>query len=166
MENQIELGYNKKIKLGYSKIDNRGVFATEDIEPGEVVERAPLFILAHRMNYHKDPVIWSFMFTNTCPCDECKKHGGHFLMVAGYCQLYNHLDNNNANISFDLKNQMAEIKALKGIKKGEEIYINYGPQYFNNRKKLTLDNQGNPIDNKQLKENLPNSCTTQVFKPL
>jgi hypothetical protein len=171
-----DLNFERKIKLGYSKIHGRGVFATEDIKPGELVERAPLFILAHRMNYHKDPVIWGYMFTNTCPCDECKKHGGHFLMVSGYCQLYNHMDDNNAHISFDLKTQVAEIKSIKSIKKGEEIFINYGPKYFNNREKFAVDEYGNPI---KTQNNLPDrlgelqeieeaSTTTakSVFKPL
>lgn len=168
-----ELDFKRKIKLGYSKVHGRGVFATQDIEPGELIERAPLLVLGFRMNYHKDPIIWGYMFTNTCPCDECKRHGGHFLMVLGYCQLYNHMDDNTAQISFDLKNHLADITALKKIKKGEEIFINYGPKYFNNRDKFALDPNGNPIPSPQDKEQQQSkleaksdSCTTQVFRPI
>lgn len=169
MENNLpSLEFERKIKLGYSKIHGRGVFATEDIEPGELIERAPMVVLAHRMNYHKDPVIWSYMYTNTCPCDECKKHGGHFLMILGYGQIYNHLDENNAHISFDLKGQVANINAIKKIKKGEEIFVSYGPKYFNNRPKSALDENGNAIQVKQEsnESKQEGSCTTQVFKPL
>jgi hypothetical protein len=134
-----KLNLPKKIELGYSSLQGRGVFATEDIVQGEIVERAPLVVMGFRMNYHKDPAIWDYMFTNTCPCEDCKKHGGHFLMVMGYGQMYNHQDDNSAEIRFDLKNQIADIVAIKKIKKGDEIFVNYGPNYFKNKQKLAVE---------------------------
>ena len=144
-----DLKFKWRIRLGYSDLHGRGVFATEDIKEGELIERAPLVIMAFRMNYHKDPVIWSYMFTNTCPCDECKKHGGHFLMVMGYGQIYNHQDNNSAEISFNLQGETADIVALRDIKKGEEIFVSYGSNYFKTRKKIDL----NDIKNKDVSSN-------------
>jgi len=139
MSEVVEYRFERKIKVGNSKVQGRGVFATEDIKQGELVERCPMVIMAHRMNYHKDPTIWSHMFTNTCPCEECKKHGGHFLMVLGYGQIYNHQDDNNAQIKFALKEQYADIIALKDIGKGEEVFVSYGPNYFKNRKYVSAD---------------------------
>lgn len=161
MSDKIDFDFTRKIRLGYSDIHGRGVFATEDIKEGELIERCPIVTLSHRMNYHKDPIIWGFMFTNTCPCEECKKHGGHFLMVLGYAQLYNHQDDNSAAIKFMLKEQYGEITALRDIKKGDEIFINYGPKYFQNRNKITIGQDSEAMS----AEESPDKCATQVFKP-
>jgi len=161
----------RKVKLGYS-IFGRAVFATEDIKNGELVERCPMEILAFRMNYHKDPVVWSHMFTSTCPCEECKRHGGHILMVMGFAQMYNHQDDHSADIKFDLKNKIADIVARRDIKKGDEIYLNYGPKYFNNRKKITLNADGSPSESAMVesvegtKEVTSTFDSSKVFKPL
>jgi len=167
MEEKPTLNLERKIRLDYSPIHGKGVFATEAIESGEIIERCPMKIMEFRMNYHKDPVVWSYMFTNTCPCEECKRHGGHFLMVMGYGQVYNHQEDNNASISFDLKNEIADIKSLRRIEKGEEIFVNYGPNYFKNRERIDVPKK--EVASKNVFEQpaeLPNSCTTQVFKPL
>ncbi|NDD52909.1 SET domain-containing protein-lysine N-methyltransferase [bacterium] len=167
MEERPSLSFERKIRLDYSPVHGKGVFATEDIEPGDLIERCPMKVMGFRMKYHKDPVIWSYMFTNTCPCEECKRHGGHFLMVMGYGQIYNHQEDNNASISFDLKNEVADIKCLKKIAKGEEIFVSYGPNYFKNRERVDVAKKTNPSQSvfEQASEQ-PNSCTTQVFKPL
>lgn len=145
MEKKRNFKFDRKIELGESVLHGLGVFATEDIKEGEIVEKCPLVVLQHRMNYQIDPVVWSHMYTNTCPCDECKKHGGQFLMVLGYAQLYNHQDNNNAAMQLHVQDEYAEIKALRDIKKGSEIYINYGSKYFQRRPKITVDESGKPI---------------------
>lgn len=136
---QIELPRHTKIKLGYSKIQGRGVFATEDIEQGELIERCPMVVLSWRLKYQHDPVIWQYCFTNTCPCEDCKKHGGHFLMVLGYGQVYNHQNDNNAHISFNFKGSVADITALKPIKKDSEVFVSYGSKYFEKRKYVSAD---------------------------
>jgi SET domain-containing protein len=53
--------------------------------------------------------------------------------------MYNHQDENTAEIRFDLKNKIADITALKKIKKGDEVFIHYGPNYFKNKQKLTAE---------------------------
>lgn len=139
---QIELPKHTKIRLGYSPGMGRGIFATEDIEEGELIERCPMVVLSWRMNYHKDPVIWQYCFTQSCPCEDCKKHGGHFLMVLGYGQIYNHQNENNAHISFDMKNSVANIHCKRAIKKGGEIFVHYGDKYFQNRKYIEAGASG------------------------
>ena len=157
-EQRPRLDLPRKISLGYSPIHRRGVFATDDIQVDELIERCPMVILNWRMKYHKDPMILDYCFTNTCPCEECKVHGGHFLMVLGYGQVYNHQDENSAHISFDMKEQTADVVCVKPIKKGEEIFINYGPNYFKNRNKITID--------EGMSSDLSDSCVAQVYKPL
>ena len=141
----IPLDIPKRCKLGYSEFFGRGVFAAEDIRPGDLIERCPIEILSFRANYHKDPTIFSYMFMQNCPCQECKTHGGHFVMGMGFAQMYNHQDDNSADIKFDLINKVADIHARKEIKNGEEIFLNYGPSYFSNRNKIVLGEDGNSL---------------------
>jgi SET domain-containing protein len=142
----VPLDIPKRCRLGYSELFGRGVFATEDIRPGDLIERCPIEILAFRKNYHKDPTIFSYMFTHSCPCQECKNHGAHFIMAMGFAQMYNHQDDNSAEIKFDLANKIADIHARKEIKNGEEIFLNYGPNYFKDRKKIVLGEDGKPLE--------------------
>jgi hypothetical protein len=131
----IELSPHTKIRLGYSSVQGRGVFATADIEEGELIERCPMVPLAWRMNYQKDPVILQYCYTHSCPCNDCKNHGGHFLMVLGYGQIYNHQNDNNAMIKFDIKNAVADVLARRRIGSGAEIFVSYGPKYFQGGRK-------------------------------
>jgi hypothetical protein len=140
-EPKIELIRHTKIMLGHSNVEGRGVFATEDISEGELIERCPMVVLAWRKNYHHDPVILSYCFTQFCPCRDCKQHGGHFLMVLGYGQIYNHQNDNNAHISFDLKNAVANVVAKRPIFKGGEIFVNYGDEYFKERKYISAEDE-------------------------
>jgi len=159
----IELPRHTKIRLGYSAVQGRGVFAIGDIEEGELIERCPMVPLAWRMNYHKDPVIWQYCFTQSCPCKECETHGGHFLMVLGYGQIYNHQEDNNAAIKFDMKNSIADIVARRAIKNGDEIFVNYGPKYFKNRKYISAtgeqENSMEATDGPSPASLLPSSST-------
>ena len=142
-----ELITPSKIRLGYSDVHFRGVFATADIGEGELIERCPAVTLAWRTNYQKDPVVWSYMYTNSCPCDECKRHGGHFVMVMGWGQIYNHQDDNNATMNINIKLQLADVVAKKKIRKDEEIFVSYGDKYFQNRTKINLPKDGEPAQN-------------------
>lgn len=130
-----------KIELGYSGIHGRGVFATNDIKKGELIERCPMIQLAFRTKYHKDPQLFNYLYTNSsCPCEECKRHGNHMYMVLGYGMLYNHQDAPNANWSFNWPANVADLIAQKDIATGDEIFTSYGSRYFSNgRTKIVVD---------------------------
>jgi hypothetical protein len=152
----------KKIRLGYSNIHFRGIFATEDIEAGELIERCPTAIMAWRTNYQKDPVAWEYMYTSSCPCEDCKKHGAIFVMVMGYGQIYNHQDENNAEIKINIKKKTADIVSKRKIMKGEEIFVSYGSKYFNNgRKKIT-----NPPQEQKCEQPNHELQSENVIRPL
>lgn len=134
----IEFLQPSKIKIGLSNIHFRGVFATSDIEEGEVVERCPMVPLAFRSRYQQDPQIWQYLYTQPpCPCNECKNHGFVFHMVLGYGMIYNHQDDPNCQWKFDYPNLVADVVAQRKILAGEEIFVSYGSNYFNNREKIT-----------------------------
>lgn len=149
-----------KIRLGYSNVHFRGIFATEDIEKDEIIERCPVAVLAWRTNYQKDPVVWEYMYTNSCPCEECKRHGAHFVMVMGYGQIYNHQDNNNASMNINIKQKLADVVAKRKISKGEEIFVSYGQTYFQGRNKISLDQPNEPIIDSAVGD------TSNVIRPL
>jgi SET domain-containing protein len=57
--------------------------------------------------------------------------------VLGNGMIYNHAKNNNINYEVDVENMMFEYTANKEIKKGEELLINYGEQYWKNHEGTT-----------------------------
>jgi SET domain-containing protein len=129
-----------KIIVGYSRVEGVGVFATQDIKEGEIIERCPMVALAHRSNYQHDPQIYKYLYRQPiCPCNECKRHGGVFNMVLGYGMLYNHQDIPNTDWKFDYVNKIADVVAVKNIAKNSEIFVSYGSSYFQNREKVTAE---------------------------
>lgn len=126
-----------KIVVDYSGVEGIGVFATQDIKEGEIIERCPMVKLGWRSNYVHDPVIWKYFYTQPkCDCSDCKNHGFSFWMVLGYGMIYNHQDIPNTKWHFDYTQAYADVIASKDIKAKEEIFVTYGPNYFKNRKKI------------------------------
>ena len=138
---KIEYFQPKKIRVDYSGIEGIGVFATEDIGLGELIERCPMVPLSYRSRYHHDPQIYKYLYTQpVCPCSECKNHGFNFFMVLGYGMLYNHQDTPNTQWVFNYTKKIADVVATKEIKSGEEIFVSYGESYFKGRQKITINN--------------------------
>ena len=122
-----------RIILGDSPIQGRGVFARENINKGEVVERCPLIEMSYRSKYQLDPQIFAYMYAQPpCSCPECDKHGFVLHMALGYGMMYNHQDQPNALWKFNYSQLLGDIIAVKDIKSGEEIFVSYGNCYFDN----------------------------------
>jgi hypothetical protein len=131
---------SKKIVVKHSCLEmGLGVFATEDIEEGEIIERAPMIQLELRRNYIHDSQLKSYSYVKSCDCDECKSHGVLSFLVLGYGMLYNHQDKPNAQWDFNYENLIGDLIAKKPIKKDEEIFIHYGNNYFLKIKKHTVN---------------------------
>ena len=131
---KVEYFAPSKIVVGHSNIAGIGVFALEDINVGDLIERCPMVRMEHRSNYVHDPTIRRYMYTQSgCQCAECKKHGYHFWMVLGYGMLYNHQDVPNTSWTFKYADQYADVICTRPIKKGQEITVSYGSGYFRNR---------------------------------
>lgn len=103
-----------------SPIHGYGVFAGKDLKKGEIIEKC-YFVLSHC----KDKVIFDFIF-------DVK---GRLALLFGYGSLYNHSDEPNADYNFNMKTKIATFKADRFIKKGEEIFISYGDEWFSSRNK-------------------------------
>lgn len=119
--------------VGTSKVQGRGVFALRDINKGEIIERCPLIQMEYRSQYQLDPTIFGYMYARYMEDEESKKHGFLMYIAAGYGMLYNHQENPNALWKFYYEQLLGDIMAIQDIKKGSEIFINYGNCYFNNK---------------------------------
>lgn len=110
----------KKVCIKKSPIHGYGVFATEDIIQGEVIEECPLLDLG----IPKGEVSYCL---NDYRYNYPKSHNFEKQVVAwGYGSLYNHSNDANADWRDNLENGTFDFYAIKDIKKGEEIFIYYG----------------------------------------
>lgn len=107
------------VKVGPSPVHGRGVFATEDIQSGQVIETAPL-VFFDRADVREGSIIRNY--------DIIHENGKSAIML-GYASIYNHSDDPNAFWQFN-SNEEIVIKSLKTINKGDEIFVSYGPTYW------------------------------------
>jgi uncharacterized protein len=110
---QIALRVGKAGKLG------RGVFAMRPFKRGELIERAPLMVIegadAVFIGYYAK--LGSYVF----------EHGDHSVVLGmGFISFLNHSYRPNAYYEMDYRNEgSVDVIALRNIKKGEQIRINY-----------------------------------------
>jgi SET domain-containing protein len=110
--------YLNKLAVKKSTIHGFGVFADKDIRSGEKLEECA-FVFSNT----EDEVIIDYIF----------EAGKKFALLFGYGSLYNHSDDPNAEYSFNMKGRVATFKAARAIKKGEEIFVSYGDEWFTTR---------------------------------
>jgi SET domain-containing protein len=118
-----KIGYNAPrkplIEVKKSKIHNKGVFANYDIKKGDLVEKAPYIIITDKKGIND----YVYLYTkNNTIC-----------LVFGYGSIYNHSTNNNINFYVDPNNHNFEYYANRDIKKGEELLVTYGKEYWTSR---------------------------------
>lgn len=125
----------KKVIVKMSKPElGLGVFATENIKVGELIERCPMIQMAWRSRYLNDPIISKYMYSDSgCDCEHCQIHGHHMYMVLGYGMIYNHQNNPNTEWRFNYQSLLADVVAIQPINSGDEIFVHYGSNYFSNR---------------------------------
>ena len=113
-----------KIVIGKSNIANagRGVFAIENIKKGELIEICPILIFSS-----KDAILLgkTKLQYYVYDWDEDKS-----ILVLGFGSLYNHSQLCNSKYEIQEEDENIYFSAIKNIKKGEEITINYGSFYI------------------------------------
>ena len=112
-----------------SQIHGVGVFAEKNFKTEDVIEIFPIVPLSFRTHYQGDARVLDYSAVKYCECEECKKHGYVIFIRLGYGGLYNHQDNENADLFIDYNQFYGKCVAKKNIVAGEEIFINYGPNY-------------------------------------
>lgn len=116
-----------KVILKNIRHRGRGVFAKKKIKKGEVIEICPVIpIPLKEERWLKKTFIDNYYFewgSRNQPA-----------IVLGYGSLYNHSYNPNAEHDERVKKKEMVFKALKDIKKGEEITHNYNGEPDNTEK--------------------------------
>jgi uncharacterized protein len=95
----------------------RGIFAAKAFRRGDLVEAAPVIII---------PDGDVDLIDKTTLADYYYKWGeGHFALVLGYGSLYNYSAVPNLSFRTDLPNKVMIYRAIRSIKKDQELTINY-----------------------------------------
>lgn len=102
-----------------SEVHGRGVYTTEKIKKGALIEICPVIVLPkketkiiHETVLHDYYFLWG----------ESQKKSA---MVLGWGMIYNHSYEPNAKYLLDYENNTVDFYAIKKIKPGEEIMVNY-----------------------------------------
>ena len=105
------------IEMKRTKGKGRGVYARVPIPVGTVFERAPLLVMSSKEALEGE-------HSNLMPAYVFEYGKGKVALALGFGSLYNHSYSPNARYD-DAGSQVKEYRALRDIKKGEEITINY-----------------------------------------
>ena len=97
----------------------KGVFTSEDIAAGTIVEVAPVLVMSREERKLLDQTrLHDYIFEWGAEKKQC-------CMALGYVPVYNHSYRSNCEYEMDFKQQQISIKAIHFIKAGEELFINY-----------------------------------------
>jgi len=103
----------------------RGVFTTADIEKGTVVEVAPVIVMTREERKLLDQtLLHDYIF-------EWGQDPKGCCMALGYVPVYNHSYRSNCEYEMDYEEELISVKAVRFIKAGEELSINYNGDWNN-----------------------------------
>jgi uncharacterized protein len=103
----------------------RGVFTSEPIASGTTIENSPVIVLNREERVLLDQtLLHDYIFLWGPDENEC-------CVALGYLSVYNHDYKSNAEYVMDFSERNIRITAVRNIKKGEEIFINYNGNWNN-----------------------------------
>ncbi len=110
----------------------RGVYASEYIEAGTVLEISPVIVMSgiHRPLLDQTP-LHDYIFEWGPTSAEC-------CMALGYIAVYNHSYQSSCEYEMDFANELISIRSVRAIQAGEELTINYNGEW-NDEKRLWFD---------------------------
>lgn len=97
----------------------RGVFTTQDIETGTIVEISPVLVLDPE---ERAKVEQTMLFDYIFEWGDDLKGA---CVALGYLSVYNHSYTANCIYEMDFEHEIMQIRTVKSIKAGEELFINY-----------------------------------------
>jgi len=118
--------HNPKIEVRKSPVHGVGIFAKKAIKMNEVLEENHYIIL--KGDWHKLPsLMQEYIFGWTKELTDSKSKAA---LVFGNGPLYNSSPDPNADWHTNVKRNRFIYFAIKNIKAGEEILIDYGEEYW------------------------------------
>jgi len=110
----------------------RGVFTRETIERDTIIEISPVIVMSKDERKLLDQtLLHDYIFEWGEKSQQC-------CMALGYLAVYNHSYKSNCEYEMNFDEQVITIKAMRYIKAGEELFINYNGDW-NNAKKVWFD---------------------------
>ncbi len=97
----------------------RGVYTTEKIKAGTTIEISPVIVLSQK---DRKSIEESLLYHYIFEWGNNKKKGA---LGMGYISMYNHNYDANCAYEMDYDASTMEIRTVKDIQAGEELYINY-----------------------------------------
>ena len=115
----------------------RGVFTSENIEAGTLVEVSPVIVMSNEERKLLDQTLlhdyifeWGGSKENPIAIGCC--------MALGYVAIYNHSYRSNCEYEMDFELEQIIVKAVHFIKAGDELFINYNGNW-NDSKPVWFD---------------------------
>uniref|UniRef100_A0A0G4G876 SET domain-containing protein n=1 Tax=Chromera velia CCMP2878 TaxID=1169474 RepID=A0A0G4G876_9ALVE len=141
----------------------QGVFAARDFKKGDLVESCTY--LMEKVKYvHKKMFLYDYYFEGNYIWEDTKgirsdgKGPDLALFPLGLCMLYNHQNEPNVDYEVKVLPDVFEIIALRDIQAGEELFIDYGGEYWSYRE----ESHGTPVS---IDASLPRSSETAEAPP-
>lgn len=133
--------YQADLYVGQSDVAGYGIFAAEPIAADAMIEECPVV-----------PVELEYKTLN----NYYFQINDQFVMPLGFGALYNHSDQPNAEYTYDANRYLLNVRALKPIAAGDEICINYGKDWFDERKLVPRLARSEKDRQGWLNRNMPN----------
>ena len=104
---------------------SRGVFTSQAIETGTLVEEAPVLVMsAEEREWLDKTLLHDYIFEWGDSKEQC-------CMALGYVPIYNHSYRSNCEYEMDYDQFLIRIRAVRNIAAGEELFINYNGDWNN-----------------------------------
>ena len=105
--------------IGASENRGRGVFSSEALAAGTIIEIAPVIVMSNEERRLLDQtLLHDYIFEWGDDKKRC-------CMALGYVPIYNHAYNSNCEYEVDFEDQLIRVRTVKQVEKGEELFINY-----------------------------------------
>lgn len=109
----------------------RGVFTSQNIAEGTIVEVAPVIVMNLEERKLLDQTLlhnYIFEWENDQLC----------CMALGYVPVYNHSYKSNCEYEMNFEEKLINVKSIRSINAGDELFINYNGDW-NDGKPLWFD---------------------------
>lgn len=124
-----QLSYLREgIYVASAKKMGRGVFTSDAIPQGTLIELAPVIVMSAAERVHLDKtLLHDYIFEWGQKLDQCA-------MSLGLVAMYNHSYKANCQYGMYYKQQAISIIAVRDIEPGEELFINYNGTWDEEKK--------------------------------
>lgn len=109
-----------------------GVFTKKAFKKNDCIETASVLHIPYT-NVENTPVL-NYVFSNPYEGNE-----DDTLIVLGYGSMYNHSKTPNITYEYDNETDLMYYKAIRNIRAGEELFLDYGGSWWDTRPDKTLN---------------------------